>query len=495
MFTNARAGMAGVLDNVQQTAARGKDSALAKLERANEAAKEGQYKLLGQTLKDFVKEKHNVNMDALKAAGFYITEESGRAYGKMSTEAKKQLFDIAAPMRAKLLMALREVIKQAVVGDPDMSDCLRVRIGRLVDVLWYDVTISVEMAYDDAKQAALGRVENDIEVLGALGEKPTCCSPKWWRAKFLYHFLPYDLSIFGQFKDPLFWLLTGLSMLPYFGLRVVFFLFYLLAVVTCGGPDEFQLVVYVMGLKGTQFLSSGIGMCCFAGIKYYICVRPDCTHTCNINGPGVSISFVEMAVDFVGTCALGWIALWCFPCSVRSAGMRDFVPLDPATGRPLESNRGSGSAAAGESDEEAPPRRRGCCHPERWDTSRGGRLVKLFRYDLICFVLCVLLWFLLRYIDKAHLRPGEHPDFHTDINDVVHSAHVKPSSRIALFWVRTVYALLAFPFTIFFIPGLQGILTHTSFTGYNMNGVCVPYKLRPMPTEKSEDGAEDNAAS
>lgn len=45
----------------------------------------------------------------------------------------------------------------------------------------------------------------------------------------------------------------------------------------------------------------------------------------------------------------------------------------------------------------------------------------------------------------------------------------------------SLWASLSFPFMIFQLPVLSGILTHTIPTGYNAQGLCVPYLLRPMP--------------
>lgn len=496
---NVRAAAGRVQENAANRLATSKERTLANLEKANDLAEKGQYKLLGKSLKTFVKDRHNVNMEMLKAAGYGLTEASAAAYDKASKEAKKALFDVSGPMRAKVMFGLRGVIKDAVTADPDMCDCLKIRIDRLVDLIWDDVTKTVEIAFDDAQQATLGKVETDVEVLGNLGEKPkNCLYPSWWRARFLYHFLPFDVSILGQAKDPVFWILTILCCVPYFGIRVAFFAIYLIYLCCPGPPDEFQLVTFLMGLKGSQFLSSGICMGLYAGVKYYICVRPGELHTCEKNGPGVSMPFYSSVIDFFGTCILGWVCFWCFPCSVRSAGLREIVPTNPETGKPIETNDNKTSGAGDEeSDEEVPRKRCGCCRPrcEHWEPTRGGRLVKLLRYDLICFIFSCLIFFLLQYLDIAHLRPGgKDPDFGVGFLDLFKRAHT-PGGQMNLFWARTIYALLAFPFTIFYIPGLQGILTHTTFTGYNQQGLCVPYKLRPVVKEKQEDAPSKAASS
>jgi len=40
------------------------------------------------------------------------------------------------------------------------------------------------------------------------------------------------------------------------------------------------------------------------------------------------------------------------------------------------------------------------------------------------------------------------------------------------------YAFSA-PFFLFYLPVLNGILTHTTPTGYNKYGICVPFMMPP----------------
>merc|ERR1712176_810065 len=86
-------------------------------------------------------------------------------------------------------------------------------------------------------------------------------------------------------------------------------------------------------------------------------------------------------------------------------------------------------------------------------------------------------------IDSMHLREDLDVLDSTDpikFGDVIKDLNT-PQGKQAIFWARVLYALLSLPFVLFWVPGLQGILTHTSLTGYNKNGVAVPYTLRPMP--------------
>lgn len=53
--------------------------------------------------------------------------------------------------------------------------------------------------------------------------------------------------------------------------------------------------------------------------------------------------------------------------------------------------------------------------------------------------------------------------------------------REDVFWLKTLYGLSSFPFVIFLLPVISGVLLHTRPTGYNRQGVCVP--LEPKPNE------------
>jgi len=262
------------------------------------------------------------------------------------------------------------------------------------------------------------------------------------RALILYHYLPFDVSIFGQFKDPLFWILTGASLVPSFGIRVVFFAMILIMIVAGCPADEYQVVQYILGFKGTQFLSSGVSMAFLAAIKYYLCVKPHGVHTCDDKGPGANQDMATSLVDFLGSCILTWVAFFLLPCSNRTAGMREIGDI--------EEEKGDAKF---------------CC-ANQYDTRRGGRLAKLMGYDFVCFLLSCGLLYVLVYIDSTEETDKE-PS--------------KWEFRTAMFFARVLYALLAFPFMIFIVPVLKSILTHTTPTGYNRQGLCVPCMLHPMP--------------
>merc|ERR1719476_578064 len=92
-------------------------------------------------------------------------------------------------------------------------------------------------------------------------------------------------------------------------------------------PDEFQLVSYIIGFKGSQFISSGVIQAVIAAVKYYMCVHPGGSHSCDTEGPGSTQDLGSGLVDFVGSCVLVWAAFLLLPYSATSAGLRSVVEV------------------------------------------------------------------------------------------------------------------------------------------------------------------------
>lgn len=213
-------------------------------------------------------------------------------------EALQRLVTLSKPIRARVLLALREATKDSALSDPDMWRSVRGRLSRLIDLFWDDLTLYVEAAVVDAQEQLLHRAA-DHEALKELGPSPGCLG--CLRAKLLYELLPFDISLFGQIKRPFFCLLTLLSVTPMFGIRVAFFTVLLFCIILGRPPDEYQIVTFILSFKGAQFLSSGVFMACVAAVKYYMCVKPGGTHTCDTEGPGVSQDLITSSVDFFGS--------------------------------------------------------------------------------------------------------------------------------------------------------------------------------------------------
>merc|ERR550525_545102 len=69
---------------------------------------------------------------------------------------------------------------------------------------------------------------------------------------------------------------------------------------------------------------------------------------------------------------------------------------------------------------------------------------------------------------------------------------VHRSLRVSLYFARIVYGLLCAPFTIFLVPGVSNLLLHVNPTGYNRQGYCVPYMLRPSEEKSRMEKQRDS---
>jgi hypothetical protein len=401
---------------------------------------------------------------ALAEAGYGLKESAGQIYDAKKKEGMHQLFDMAAGPQKKVLFALREVVKDGAVADPYMGEWIKSRIKDTVDLFWVDLENYLDMARDDLRDQKTGKMTAQMERLDGAGadEKMMPCGLFWWRSKVLYSWWPFDISVFGQVRDPLFWILTVLSCVTIFGIRIITGSVILLFILLGRPADEYQITQFILTFKGLQFISSGVALGITAAVKYYICVHPDGTHTCNTDGPGATQGFSQGMVDWLGSSILVWVAFAFLPCSDRTAGLREIGTED--------------AEALAKQDEDAASSK-GCCGQMKYDKSRGGRLRGLMTYDLVCFLLSLVFLLLLMYRDAV--RTGKADRFHSGkILTEMNAEAESPEGHIALFWARMIYSFMALPFTFFKIPGIFDILTHTVPTGYNRHGKCVPYLLK-----------------
>jgi len=283
--------------------------------------------------------RERLDIAAMQAAGFGAM---GAALQKRKSEAYDMLFVMSSPVRMQTLLALRELVKETAIADPDMPRWCSSRIESMIDSFWGDLTVFSEQMVEEARAKGMGSREHDL--LADFGSVPIPMTPWWFRARLLYHYQPFDKSIFGCVKQPLWWLLLVCSLIPYAGIRIIYFSVILVMLLRGCPADEFQLVSFVLSLKGSQFFSSGVVMSLRATVKYYSCVHGDLMHNCDTNGPGAYQDPLTGLVDFVGSCILAWVAFLCLPCSRPSAGTRDFSLDDESD---YLSDGGSGSEADG----------------------------------------------------------------------------------------------------------------------------------------------------
>lgn len=433
--------------------------------------------------------------DMPSVTGLYIRRniyQKYRTVKKKASHAKRQakavLIDLSSPMRAQVLLAMKEYLKSALADDPDMCHGVRTWIRHRVDDVWRDVDFCVEYGVREARAGVAESKSMFLkrEDLQNFGETPPTFSLLRLRAWMLYHSLPFDMSIFGNIRDPMYWLWSWPSFVP--DLRVLYYIVLIVCINFPGPPDEYQLVQFILMLKAVQFITSGIGMAFMGGLQYFMCVREDGTHTCDKDGPG-SLTTIEMGVlDIAGLCGLIWISFLLLPYSRRSAGMRrndwdgdSLAPRSAYESRSYALSEEGLSELEEDPQEEGHAQQEGCCGWSQ-DHSRGGRLRGFLRYDLVCFLL-YMMFALVISIRHYHKKVEGDPLGHI----------VYWQLQASLYWARVFYSLLGLPFFVFSLPIFNSIFTHTVPTGYNQNGRIVPFLMAPMPPDEDTSNSLDTS--
>merc|ERR1711871_244960 len=119
-----------------------------------------------------------------------------------------------------------------------------------------------------------------------MAEDPGCCRPncyRWLRAWILYTMFPHDRSIWKQLKNPVFWIFTIISLLPWGISQGWFILIFLLR----DKHDEFQLIDFIVKVKTAGAISVGL-IPTFMGIAAYMNCANSTDRLCSEYGPGLN---------------------------------------------------------------------------------------------------------------------------------------------------------------------------------------------------------------
>uniref|UniRef100_A0A7S2NLP0 Uncharacterized protein n=1 Tax=Alexandrium andersonii TaxID=327968 RepID=A0A7S2NLP0_9DINO len=233
-----------------------------------------------------------------------------------------------------------------------------------------------------------------------------------------------------------------LTALPVFGVRWLFFGMLLLMLAYPGPADEYQLVQFILHFKGTQFFTAGVIMAFTGSMEMLVCVlsyKDDLRHCVDRSGPGAKHLLVGMAVEYIGSVALVWIAFTMLP---RSRKHPRLATLQHMSAMQI--------------------RGRYCCCLEGV-LSQGGRLWRLLSYDIVCFGVSASAFTLEYAVYAASQGLGD--SLHPNLS----------CAKALMYWANCLYALLSLPFAFFLIPGLTRLLTHSVITGYNSHGELVEF--------------------
>ncbi|CAJ1424145.1 unnamed protein product [Effrenium voratum] len=277
-------------------------------------------------------------------------------------------------MRAELMEKLRELMKQRMTMDRDMWNCVKSFLYSMVDSVWEDVEKEIELNVE------LAWLKSD-RATKQNGPVTSWRCYDWLRRKVLRHYLPYDRSIFGKLKNPLYLALTLTMLVPNAGFRVSVLSVILGFILVPGPPDEFQLINFILLSKGTQFITGGLVSMGQGAAIYFGCFNWSEDHLtdCIANrGPGKVSSLTGELADYLGSVLLVWVAFLALPFAQEHRQQK------------RESTRRNNAAES-------------CESPKR---KFGGRLANLLRYDVGCFMLSLLVLFTLTAGNLENRRQG-----------------------------------------------------------------------------------------
>jgi len=240
-----------------------------------------------------------------------------------------------------------------------------------------------------------------------------------------------------------------------------------------GPPDEFQLVNYILVFKGTQFVTAGLLNLSSGAFRHFMCytLRKDSLLDCvERHGPGAKVSTGDI-INYIGSVALVWIAFSKLSISKKTQIVK---PVSDSTFQP-ENSQGLASPKITES--RPPSESNSYSAPAVQDTWK--RLRYLLWCDVACFTLSLFVLLILSILAVAvyYSRHGNLSGIGTE-----RQFHAN------IFWANTIYSLLSLPFfAMKWVPGALALLTHTTITGYNTHGACVPHCLKPSPEIEKEE--------
>jgi len=217
---------------------------------------------------------------------------------------------------------------------------------------------------------------------------------------------------------------------------IIFFFIFLII----DKSDEFQLCIFILQFKGTQFISHGIVRTITGFFLYLNCVTVPAKaegHECDESGPGMAGPTDVILGGWILQVVLIWIAFLLLPWS-KEKGRKTL--------------KGKISFE----------------HVANTGKKKGGYIQRLMIYDMVCFLICIGT---LAYVIST--RPGKKYD--------------EWVAKHAFYAVQVIYGLTALPFFFLTLPLLQAVLLHAVPTAYDDEGRCVQVIGPPKPRKPRAD--------
>lgn len=468
-------------------------------------------------------------------ATYTIMRKAAERATQVRDAASKQIEETtAAAMEASLDLVWPQIEEAVSVGivDQDMPRVMQLSVTKLLESVMRDLKIEVkEIASKTLRAIPQPPVmHNYINPVYRLLRRA--------RGWFLYTLFPYDRTVWVQLRNPAFVVLKTLSLLPIFGIQPSFFILQFLLMEHW---DEYQLVHFILLFKGERVgTGSGAhtrkqrasthapsarastrkhararaghgararrrGVAASGAARRGACLRAlrDATRGAArgrdahaplrraqrdararaLARPGsqfFSIGLLQLTVGaalyfayggstsffpwpraddyrtylFASQIFVVWVAFILLPYSkekgrkhkvvetrTREAGHDDTLPIGT------------------------------CCGFDVYE-KRGGRLRVFLVYDTIVFCFCLALTLAVAY----GTRVGP-----------VGSLAWRQRMDETVYWTKTIYGLMSFPFMFFMVPLLGSLFTHTLPSGYTPYGKCVPVLDSQLMARKAEE--------
>eukprot|EP00162_Nutomonas_longa_P010788 comp20153_c0_seq1/m.39794 comp20153_c0_seq1/g.39794 ORF comp20153_c0_seq1/g.39794 comp20153_c0_seq1/m.39794 type:complete len:474 (-) comp20153_c0_seq1:23-1444(-) len=415
------------------TPAAAEDIVVKDWEEKNEDEKRSLFSRFG----DKVKTKLGDGFDSLpvsfqdKMRGLALEAEELKE--KLKLQAEQHAAQLRIVVAEKVSAALEKALDKAAnvakekLKDEDMPRVVKRAVDGTVDGIMPEVKVEI---LEKVATTFRKTVEHDQ------GQPVHCCPNPFrkFRAVTLYALFPHDRTIWQQLRDPLYWLLQIPPAFPRWGVSQIWFI---LMLVLRDKRDEFQLVNYILGFKGFQFINVGVIPAIVGGFQMYFCAIKD-KPTCDTDAP--RIDYWELAF-FTLQVFLMWIAYFLLPYSHKKGGPRYKFPTK---------------------EEEDPPSTPGCCGAQRYPR-RGGKLGWFVAYDTLIFFGAAGLIAYAAFSGRTAI-----------LQDETARKAREWQTFASFYYAKLLYGLMSLPWLIFQLPLMLPIFTHAKVTRYNQNGVTVP---------------------
>ncbi|KAL4465854.1 hypothetical protein ABPG74_004091 [Tetrahymena malaccensis] len=423
----------------------------------------------------YVKQATEVAERADNFVSSAIREKKNKLELWMKKQMEKKMIEFLLKFKPKVANSIK---------DPDMPEFVKQGIDVAVDETYPIILDEVKYQF----RMKMFKPKKTIKEPQVSCICLPCYKIKAW---YNYNTNPVDMTIWKRMRTFSYWLLTLISLIPFYGIQQALYFFAFLCMDT---GDEFMLVSYILDYKKAQFIGQGVIAAFTLYLSQFQCMRlwddnseKDPIYDCIYGTPSSPmLDFYLDLADFASQIVLIWLAFLLLPCS-ESKGKADFDQLDQqqkakqlqqALDQQDKDEQKSEEQAHQEDIEnsihkleqeekekmlqkEAEQKQKSCC-----DCSKGGKLYIFMIYDFLAFgVACLAFYY--SYSTKV---PAQ---FH------------QTSVQFAV--AKLVYGYLSLPFLIFKIGQLQTILTKARPTAYDVYGNTVPTSKIEIDYENRND--------